>query len=75
MSKLPDLPVYDFDVFVMDVGGVAALDDDQSSVTASYFQESGVYTVFKDTDHSVVKAYKTDLVVLIERSEQPVDRR
>lgn len=72
MSKLPSLPVYEFTVHT----GASFGEEQSHTLTAAYFQESGTYyTVFKDTEHAVVEAYRTDLVKRIVRSERPVDRR
>jgi hypothetical protein len=71
MSKLSDLPTYAFTVHTVDVD----LKSQVGAITASYFQEQGAYTVFKDSEHAVVEAYKTDLVMRIVRTEQPVDQR
>lgn len=39
---------------------------------AAYFVEDGTYTLFKGADHSVVAAYKTDIVTAIQRGA-PLD--
>jgi hypothetical protein len=68
MSKLPVLPLYAYTVHWTGLDGLTQ----KAAITASYFQESGVYTVFKDTDHSVVEAFKTECVTRIVRTEKPV---
>lgn len=71
MSKLPGLPLYAFTVHTLLVGA-GAVEEASGAITAAYFQESGAYTVFKDTEHMVVEAFKTDLVTRIVRTEKPV---
>jgi hypothetical protein len=68
MSKLSDLPLYAFTVHTLEPDGLLR----EGAITASYFQEQGVYTVFKDTEHAVVEAYKTEFVTRIVRTEKPV---
>ena len=71
MSKLPDLPLYAFTVHTMPlIEGFP--EESAGAITAAYFQESGAYTVFKDSEHTVVEAYKTELVTRIVRTEKPV---
>lgn len=70
MSKLPSLPLYAFTVHT--VSPANGLPAELVALTAAYFQESGPYTVFKDVDHSVVEAFKTDFVTRIVRTEKPV---
>lgn len=69
MSKAGFLPLYGFTVHTVTPGGLQA---ESGAITAAYFQESGRYTVFKDTEHTVVEAYLTDLVTRVVRTEQPV---
>lgn len=71
MSKLPELSTFEYSVTLISPGsGLAAA---ASDVLASYFQESGAYTVFKDDLHTAVAAFRTELVTEIRRSEDPVD--
>lgn len=70
MSKLADPRMYKFTVTWMGLDGLTQ----EAVVTAAYFQEAGPYTVFKDVEHAVVEAHKTDLVTRIARAEQPVGR-
>lgn len=42
-------------------------------IPGAYFVEEGSYTVFKDAGHKATAAYKTDWVVRIERSAEPLD--
>jgi hypothetical protein len=72
MSKLPNLPVYAFTVHTRDQYADGTFKVTTGAITASYFQEQGQYTVFKDTEHAVVEAYRTDLVTRIVRTEKPV---
>lgn len=65
MSKLSALPSYVFRVTWSALDGLPRED----SVKAAYFQEQGVYTVFKDAEHAAVDSYKTDHVVRIERRD------
>lgn len=69
MSKMPELPTYEFTVFTQ-MGSAAP---QEHTVLASYFQESGRYTMLKDDIHVVVAAFRTDLVTTIWRSGDPVD--
>lgn len=68
MSKPSDLPVYAFTVTWMGLDGLGRED----AITASYFQEAGAYTQFKDSDHVVVEAFRTVQVQRIVRTEKPV---
>lgn len=70
MSKLADPRMYTFTVTWTGLDGLVQ----EGTATAAYFQESGPYTVFKDVEHAVVGAYKTDAVVRVVRAEQPVGR-
>lgn len=36
-------------------------------LTAAYFVEDGAYTLFKDSGHAVVEAFRTDTVLRISR--------
>lgn len=69
MSKLPELPTYEYAVFTQMGNAVPQ----SHKVFASYFQESGRYTLLKDDIHVVVAAFRTDLVTQIWRSGDPVD--
>lgn len=69
---MSDLNTYEFRVWSFPLGiGSKAVESEP--IEASYFQEQGVYTLFKDAGHVVVEAYKTDLVTRVVRSEEPVD--
>lgn len=69
MPKAVDsMPTYAFTVYTMEPG----IEGDSGAITAAYFQESGAYTVFKDSEHAVVEAYKTEFVSRIVRTEKPV---
>jgi hypothetical protein len=67
-SRMSKLPVYPFTVHWTGLDGLGR----EGELTAAYFQESGQYTFFKDVDHSVVEAFKTDRVTRIVRAERPV---
>lgn len=69
MSKLPELPEYEFTVTRRGMDGL----EYANGVLASYFQETGQFTVLKDSGHVVVDAFKTDTVLRIKRSADPVD--
>lgn len=69
MSKAAFLPLFGFTVHTVNAEGSP---DELKSLTAAYFQESGRYTVFKDVEHTVVEAFRTDLVTRVVRTEQPV---
>lgn len=73
MSKLPDIPTYEFRVWTLPVGLGSEVLNESDPIEAAYFQEQGVYTLFKDGCHVVVEALKTELVTRIVRSEEPVD--
>jgi hypothetical protein len=67
MSKLPDLPSYEFTVELIDPEDGAL--DELRTVTAAYLQEDRSYTWFKDASHTAVAAYKTAYVVAIVRGQ------
>lgn len=69
MSKLPDLPTYEYTVSVLSSLGV----QEDFLVDASYYQEAGNFTQLKDHSHVVVDAFRTDTVLRVKRSEDPVD--
>lgn len=69
---MSDLCTYEFNVWTLPLS-LATEAVKSEPVHASYFQEQGVYTLFKDSGHLVVEALKTELVVRIVRSEEPVD--
>lgn len=71
MSKLPDLPTFEYTVGLLNPASVTVMEAD--AVLAAYFQESGAYTVFKDDLHTAVAAFRTELVTEIRRSDDPVD--
>lgn len=69
---MSDLCTYEFDVWTLPLSlGTDAVKS--GPIHASYFQEQGVYTLFKDDEHVVVEALKTEFVVRIVRSEEPVE--
>lgn len=68
MSKLPDLPMYEYTV-VTQVGNIAY----EHKVEAAYYQEAGNFTQLKDDGHTVVHAFRTDTVIRVQRSEEPLD--
>lgn len=70
MSKLPELPMYTFTVTTLSIDNLKGED---VTVEAAYFQESGKYTVLKDDGHLAVDAFRTDTVLRLKRSEEPVD--
>lgn len=69
MPKAFDMPLYAFTVHTALADKTLA---SSGAITAAYFQEQGAYTVFKDTEHAVVEAFRTDLVTRIVRTEKPV---
>ena len=71
MSKMPELEVFEYAVTLIHPGTGAV--SKAENVLASYFQETGAYTVFKDEVHTAVAAFRTELVIEIRRSEGPVD--
>jgi hypothetical protein len=71
MSKTADLPTFTYTVHTLSTTGGAEFEHEP--VEAAYFQEQGAFTVFKDAFHLSVAAFKTDLVTLILRSDEPVD--
>lgn len=70
MSKLPDLPSYEF---VVVLASPVEMSMEDRTVTSAYFQEERSYTLFKDAGHAVVAAFKTDSVIQVLRAEKPVE--
>lgn len=69
---MSELHTFEFQVWTLPLShGLEAVKS--PPIEASYFQEQGVYTLFKDSGHVVVEALKTELVTRIVRSEEPVD--
>lgn len=69
MSKLPELPTYAFTVHQM---ALPSLDVEVGALRASYFQEQGSFLLFKDAGHVVVEAFRTETVVRVVRTDEPV---
>jgi len=69
MSKLPSLATYEYTVTMYGPDGVAST----HTVEASYYQEAGAFTQLKDDGHMVVDAFRTDTVLRITRSDEPLD--
>jgi hypothetical protein len=64
------IPHYNHLVTVSDTA--LGLGSNTHAVNASYFTEDGSYTLFKGSDHGVVAAFKTDVIVSIRRGD-PID--
>lgn len=64
MPKGSDIPSYRFQVEIRSLDGLC----EEHTVHSAYFQDAGVYTVFKDADHAVIQAFRTDLVTRIVRT-------
>jgi hypothetical protein len=71
MSKLPELHTFEYIVVLL--SPATGMESAAESVLASYFQESGAYTILKDSLHVPIAAFRTDLVTQIRRSVDPVD--
>jgi hypothetical protein len=69
VPKTPDLPEWDYTVYVQAVGGLL----DEVGVTAAYFQEQGSMLVFKDSEHTVVDGFRTETVLRVARGDEAVD--
>lgn len=59
-------PLHEFKVLHITVDGLRAA---QYQVAAAYFTEDGAYTLFKDSAHAAVGAFRTDHVLLISRGD------
>lgn len=69
---MSDLCTYEFQVWTMPLA-LQTNEVKTEPFEAAYFQEQGLYTLFKDAAHVAVSAFKTELVTRIVRSEEPVD--
>lgn len=67
---MSELPTYAFTVQTLCPANM--LETKSGALRASYFQEQGAYTLFKDTSHTVVEAFRTELVTRIVRTDEPV---
>lgn len=63
-SNVP--PVLDFSVLQQSLVSPGPV---EYRISASYFVEEGAYTLFKNSAHSVVGAFRTDMVLLISRED------
>lgn len=69
--KGPNLPEWEYTVYVLSVSEPVV--EPVKGVIAAYFQEQGALLLFKDADHTVVEAFRTDLVTRIVRGDEPLD--
>lgn len=69
--KSPELPEWEYTVHLLDVPDMAPRE--VGDIVAAYFQEQGSLTLFKDPEHTVVHAFRTELVTQIVRGDDPVD--
>lgn len=69
-AKSPELPEWDYTVHLLAVDSMLA---EPVEVVAAYFQEQGSLLLFKDADHTVVDAFRTELVTRIARGDESVD--
>ncbi len=67
---MADLATYAFTVHT--ISPATMTETASGALRASYFQEQGAYTLFKDDSHMVVEAFRTELVTRIVRTDEPV---
>lgn len=60
----PALLMYRFTVTQMDLRSLSV---ENYHLDASYFVEEGTYTLFKDSGHATVEAFRTEAVLRISR--------
>lgn len=70
MSKLSDLPTYEYTVYAL---GADGLPDEAGPIEASYFQEQGSLLLFKDADHVAIEAFKLEHIVRVSRASEPLE--
>lgn len=61
------LSLYGYELTYLPPVSSSFLEPRSTGVSAAYFVEEGPYTFFKDADHKVVYAVRTDYVVSIRR--------
>lgn len=69
-SKVPELPEWEYTVWMFSPG---AAPEKVDGIVAAYFQEQGSLLLFKDAGHTVVEAFRTELVTRVMRGEDPLD--
>lgn len=69
--KSPELPEWEYTVYLMSVADMSV--EPVKGICAAYFQEQGALLLFKDADHTVVEAFRTELVTRIVRGDELVD--
>lgn len=70
-GKSPELPEWEFTAHVMDPFSMTM--NVVEDITAAYFQEQGALLLFKDAGHTVVEAFRTDLVARVVRGDELLD--
>lgn len=69
--KSPVLPEWDYTVYVMNPFSMTL--EVVEDVEAAYFQQDGALLLFKDAGHTVVQAFRTDLVSRVVRGDELLD--
>lgn len=70
-GKPVELPEWDYSVYVMNPFSMTL--EVVGDVEAAYFQQDGALLLFKDAGHTVVQAFRTDLVSRVVRGDELVD--
>jgi hypothetical protein len=71
LVKGPVLSEWDYAVHVMDPFSMSL--EVVDGIEAAYFQQDGALLLFKDAGHTVVQAFRTDLVSRVVRGVELVD--
>lgn len=69
--KSPVLPEWDYTVYV--VNPLSAVPEVVKGIEAAYFQQDAALLLFKDSGHTVVQAFRTELVSRVVRGDELVD--